>query len=410
MVVCSHHSLAAGMGNRLARLDPSGMRMLLLVPGSTGFGAIGTAGVLACHGGALIVTSRFNADRAIELIEQQRPTHVFGVPTMFLDMLARPALARADTSSVRVIAGGGASISASAVEQLQQIFGCVFVNRYGAASQTALDDPLHKITGTSGRPDPAVMSIRIVDEDGKDLPAAAEGEIYGDPMASRVELCGPECATGLTGEVFWRGPGIERVDTEATIQAACGLMAVHGRPRGIPCRLGVDVASVAAGVITTQGLLAALFARLRGGGPSRVETSVLQAGLFVLSHYLACATADDPEWTPPVQGDWAGPPFRTADGQLIELEALDPEAWGRWWERLDLEAVHAGRAWMGFLLRYRTATCPLPPASTRRLRAGRWPRSVSSPRRLVSVCADCAATMKSWAPCAPQPQSRKAAG
>ncbi len=57
-----------------------------------------------------------------------------------------------------------------------------------------------------------------------------------------------------------------------------------------------------------------------------------------------------------------GPPFRSADGHLLEIEALDPEAWWRFWSRLGLDAVAAGRAWMGFLLRYRTATCPMPAA------------------------------------------------
>lgn len=180
--------------------------------------------------------------------------------------------------------------------------------------------------------------------------------------AGGIELGGADLATPLPCEIDWRGPGVERADTEATIQAACGLMAVHGRPAGRPMRLGIEAASVATGVVATQGLLAALFARLRGGRPSRVQTSVLRAGLFMLPQYFAGATANDPDWAPPEQGDRQGPPFRTADGHLVELEALDPEAWRRFWCGLGLDAPGAGRAWMGFLLRYRTAVCPMPPA------------------------------------------------
>lgn len=180
--------------------------------------------------------------------------------------------------------------------------------------------------------------------------------------AGGIELSGSDVAAPLACEIDWRGPGVERADTDATIQAACGLMAVHGRPAGRPMRLGVEAAAVAAGVVATQGLLAALFARLRGGHPSRVQTSVLRAGLFMLPHYFAGATANDPEWAPPAQGEQPGPPFRTVDGHLVELEALDPEAWGRFWCLLGFDAPEAGRAWMGFLLRYRTAVCPLPPA------------------------------------------------
>lgn len=214
----------------------------------------------------------------------------------------------------------------------------------------------------SGTGLPAQTCLRHLAYLGAVVPPTAE-PAAGGPSAGGIKLRGPDHATPLACDMHWRAPGDQRADTEATIQAACGLMAVHGRPAGRPLRLGVEAASVAAGVMATQGLLAALFARLRGGGPSRVQTSVVRAGLFMLPHYFAGATAKDPEWQPPHhQAARPGPPFRTADGHLIELEALDPEAWRRFWCRLGLDAVEAGRAWMGFLLRYRTATCPLPPA------------------------------------------------
>src|SRR5262245_35372589 len=52
--------------------------------------------------------------------------------------------------------------------------------------------------------------------------------------------------------------------SEAIIQALSGLMGVHGRDRLMPQRLGLEVASVAAGIVATQGVLAALIARSRG--------------------------------------------------------------------------------------------------------------------------------------------------
>ena len=41
-------------------------------------------------------------------------------------------------------------------------------------------------------------------------------------------------------------------------------MEVNGRDRGIPRRVGLDVASVAAGLLAAQGALAADIARRRG--------------------------------------------------------------------------------------------------------------------------------------------------
>lgn len=240
MVAFSHNAMAAGMGNRLAVLDPDGMRVLLLVPGSTGFGAIGTVGVLACHGETLIVTVGFDAERAIMLIDEQRPTHLFGVPTMFSDMLASPALVRADTSSVRVIAGGGAQATEPLVAELQQRFGCVFVNRYGAAdgaaSQTALDDPPDRIATTMGRPDPAVMNLRIVDESGRDVGAGVVGEIWARGPFSAMCYCNaPELdATYRTADGWLKTGDLGVFDED-------GYLQVVGRIKDIIKRGGNSI-------------------------------------------------------------------------------------------------------------------------------------------------------------------------
>ena len=98
---------------------------------------------------------------------------------------------------------------------------------------------------------------------------------------------------------------------EADVQAACGLMHVHGRKDGGPVPLGVDYASVAAGVLASQGVLAAFIAQLRGGHASHVRTSVAEAALLTIAQYLAAATAEEEEDGPLLPG---GPPFVSANG------------------------------------------------------------------------------------------------
>lgn len=240
MVVFSHNAIAAGMGNRLAVLEPRGMRAFLLVAGSTGFGALGTVGVLACHGGTLIVTAGFDAARAITLIDAHRPTHLFGVPTMFSDMLASPALALADTSSVRVIAGGGAPATAHMVEELQRRFGCVFVNRYGAsdgaASQTSLDDPLERIATTVGRPDPAVMTLRTVDGSGGDVGTGVVGEIWArGPFSAMCYGNAPELdAIYRTADGWLKTGDLGIIDED-------GYLRLVGRIKDVIKRGGVSI-------------------------------------------------------------------------------------------------------------------------------------------------------------------------
>lgn len=164
----------------------------------------------------------------------------------------------------------------------------------------------------------------------------------------------------LAASISWNGPahlGTE-MGSEATVQARCGLMHLHGRDLGRPRRIGLEVASVAAGLLAAQGTLAALIGRARGFSVTAVETSVLQAGLMLVSHFVAAATGTD-EWVPAPAGPAPGPPFRTADGHWVEIETLDPEAWKAFWYQLGAAGSDLGRAWALFRARYYRSSCSL---------------------------------------------------
>jgi crotonobetainyl-CoA:carnitine CoA-transferase CaiB-like acyl-CoA transferase len=165
--------------------------------------------------------------------------------------------------------------------------------------------------------------------------------------------------------VEWAGPVEVPVRGEADVQAACGIMHVHGRRYGRPTQLGFDYAAVAAGVLASQGVLAARLAAVRGISVRRVTTSVAQAALLAVSQYLAAATADDPD------DEFAagGPPFVSADGVRFELETLDAQAWQRFWVPLGAGETAVRRGWRPFQHRFATATCPLPEALHQATRA-----------------------------------------
>jgi crotonobetainyl-CoA:carnitine CoA-transferase CaiB-like acyl-CoA transferase len=154
----------------------------------------------------------------------------------------------------------------------------------------------------------------------------------------------------------WAGPVPLPLPGEDLVQAACGIMHVHGRARGRPEPLAVDYATAVAGVLGAQGVLAAEFARARGGRVRAVRTSVAQAALLAVGQYLACGSVDSPAHlgTPP--------PFASADGVRLEIETLKAEDWQRFWRVVgaDDDVLRAG--WTPFLHRFATAVCPLPPA------------------------------------------------
>lgn len=165
----------------------------------------------------------------------------------------------------------------------------------------------------------------------------------------------------LDVDVSWFGPAAlgPREGSEAVVQAISGLMAVHGRDTGSPRRLGLEVASVTAGVLAAQAVLAASIGRERGAEPAPVRTSVLEAALLLVSHRVAAASTGS-EWVPVPPGPAPGPPFRSADGHWLELETMDASAWRAFWTRLGAGDADLQRAWRLFRPRYFRGTCTLP--------------------------------------------------
>lgn len=181
-------------------------------------------------------------------------------------------------------------------------------------------------------------------------------------VARRLRPLGTDAPQGIDCRVSWHGPAgyaADRPGSEAAVQAMCGLMEVNGRDHRWPRRLGLEVASVAAGMLAAQGVLAAGIARSRGRPVPLVRTSALQAGLLLLSHYFVVATSlGDAVPGPPLPAP--GPPFISADGRWFEIETLDPEAWKALWGRLGAGDADLGRGWTVFRWRYERATCSLP--------------------------------------------------
>lgn len=154
--------------------------------------------------------------------------------------------------------------------------------------------------------------------------------------------------------------GASASGTELLVQAMSGLMAVNGRDLRRPSRIGLEIASVAAGILATQGVLATLVGVVRGSATRTVRTSMLQAALLAGSHYIARATGDE-DPTPARAEPEPGPPFRSRDGWWVEIETLDPDVWLLFWRRLGVPDDVLGRAWTRFRPRYFAGTCTLPP-------------------------------------------------
>ncbi|MGB8232085.1 MAG: AMP-binding protein, partial [Pseudonocardiaceae bacterium] len=200
IVAYSHNALVGGRGRFLARLAPpdgSPMRGMFLVPLGSSFGSCATVGVLVTLGGSLVLLQRYDPAEVLAAIATHRPTHVFGVPTMFQRLLGHPDLPATDLSSLVAVVSGGAIIDPSTVEKCVQQLGCAFVSLYGSADgvncHTLLDDPLSVAQYTVGKPNATICDIRIADTADRPVRHGEVGEILArGPMSPLCYVNAPE--------------------------------------------------------------------------------------------------------------------------------------------------------------------------------------------------------------------------
>jgi crotonobetainyl-CoA:carnitine CoA-transferase CaiB-like acyl-CoA transferase len=174
-------------------------------------------------------------------------------------------------------------------------------------------------------------------------------------------LCHPDLKP-LNGLIHGWPDGSCAGVTEHTVQAACGLMSVHGRASGKAQGLGVDYVSTLSASLALQGAFAAALGQLRGGDFNTVTTSMAAAGVLGIAQYLAGATAgaEAERLLPGATCAKNRPPFVSADGVHFELETLDAEPWRRFWAEVGIDGELAGQGWKAFLLRYAKAVAPMP--------------------------------------------------
>jgi 2-furoate---CoA ligase len=85
-------------------------------------------------GGTFVCLPRFDAARALELIEGERITNLYLVPTLYHDLLHHPRFAQTDVTSVRKLGFAGASMTDGLLKELQAAFRPeLFVNHYGSS-------------------------------------------------------------------------------------------------------------------------------------------------------------------------------------------------------------------------------------------------------------------------------------
>ncbi|HTT36811.1 MAG TPA: AMP-binding protein [Burkholderiales bacterium] len=155
---------------------------------------------MALVDGCFVCLPRFDAGAALRLIQQERISNLYLVPTLYHDLLGHPELTRTELGSVTKLGFAGAPMPEALVRRLEAAFRPqLFVNHYGSSEiyTFTIDQQAARKPGSAGR---AGMNarIRVIKLDAgapHDLaPTGQEGQIIAD-------LSGDEAFEG-----YWKRP------------------------------------------------------------------------------------------------------------------------------------------------------------------------------------------------------------
>ena len=193
----THHSLYMGMLNQTVaeRVVPSDVYMLT---GQMFHIPVALAMNYQAHGCPLVLIN-FEAQLALEVIQQERVSAFLGITTMLNWMMAVENFKSYDLSSLRNIQYGGGPMPRSVVEAALQAFPCTIIQGYGQTEGMTMsflsqEDHAAAVSGvhperlaSCGR-EGFVTSIKLVDPDGNTVPRDSEtpGEILVQSDANMV--------------------------------------------------------------------------------------------------------------------------------------------------------------------------------------------------------------------------------
>jgi len=197
--------------------------------------------------GRCIVLDHFEPGLLLATIARERATATLLVPTMIYLLLDHPDLEKHDLSSLRNVLYGASAIAPERLKQALQVFGPIFTQFFGQTEApmalTALQREDHlvgdpqrelEVLTSAGRPT-YPTAIRLVDEQGNEVPAGEAGEVIAlAPNVMSGYLDNPE-ATAATLKDGWLYTGdIARRDAE-------GLITIVDRKRDMIVSGGFNI-------------------------------------------------------------------------------------------------------------------------------------------------------------------------
>ncbi|MGZ4324305.1 MAG: long-chain-fatty-acid--CoA ligase [Solirubrobacteraceae bacterium] len=131
-------------------------------------------------GGTLTLIPRFDPGKALEIIQRDQVNVFEGVPTMYSAMLHHEGRDEFDTSTLELCVSGGSAMPVELMRGFEEAFHCKILEGYGLSESSPVASfnrpDRERKPGSIGIPIEGV-EMKVVDDDGHDLPQGEVGEI-----------------------------------------------------------------------------------------------------------------------------------------------------------------------------------------------------------------------------------------
>jgi fatty-acyl-CoA synthase len=186
-----------------------------------------------CRGTNLLIRS-FDADLVLELIERERLTLFFGVPTMYQMLMESPRFGTADFSSIRFMVSGGAPLPRKMVEAFEAEKGIHLWEGYGLTEVGPNNFLANGKPGTVGHP-MFHVDVRVVGPDSREVASGEDGEllIRGDHVCAGY-WNKPEATEEAIRDGWFRTGDLARIDED-------GHLAIVGREKDMFISGGINI-------------------------------------------------------------------------------------------------------------------------------------------------------------------------
>lgn len=198
-------------------------RLLLMSPLPHSAGFLLQAAFL--RGATVFLEHRFDPELTLRRIADDRVTYLFMVPTMIYRVLDAAEGRELDLQSLRTILYGAAPITADRLRQGLDVFGPVFMQLYAQSEapnfitrlrredHTTAPAGVHRLASCGQAV--AMAEVRVVDDDGVDVPVGEIGEVIASTPYTMVGYNNRPDATASTLRDGWLFTGdIGRLDDE----------------------------------------------------------------------------------------------------------------------------------------------------------------------------------------------------